>query len=40
MTNTICKEPEGKKIQHLITPTPMEKREWETFDVESLAPGE
>lgn len=40
MTNTICKEPEGKKIQHLISPTPMEKREWETFDVESLAPGE
>lgn len=35
MTNIVCKEPEGNKVQHLISPTPSEKREWETFDLES-----
>lgn len=37
MTNTICKKPEGNKIQHLNTPIQAKPRQYESFD---LAPRE
>lgn len=33
MTNTICKEPEGNKVQHLVTPVKMKPRQHESFDL-------
>ena len=35
MTNTVCKKPDGIKVQHLVTPEKMTPRQWEQYDLAS-----
>ena len=35
MTNTVCKEPEGNKVQHLVTLEKMKPRMFEEYDLAS-----